>query len=660
MLCAVQLGVGTTTGCEAIVHTVRAWLARNSAQSEKCLVALDLSNAFNAVDSSAVLAAARPWRPAWAPWADLCYRNSSYLRLGGKQLRSARGVQQGDPLGPALFSFAIHEHILAAKAEVDAQFPEELELCVFYLDDGVAGGTSRAVAAFCYEIKRRLAGIGLELTPSKCEVIPTCCPHQIRADLFPGFAWHSDGNFKLLGAAIGSQYFCNAHTLKRKVKAAELIGHVQDMEHSQASLLLLRSCASYCKLAYSARVVPPNLHSEALRQFSADLRNGLEVLAEVELTDQAWMQAQLSILNGGLGLRDAERHAPAAYVSSVWSCQSLCKRIDSGFDLHNDGGHFAAALAELKGKCLEAASLNLQEGVVKQKQLSALLDGALKEELRAGARAEGSRLAHLALVALPGAGAWLTAPPADDGRDIEPALFRVALQRRLRLRVAPDDVCCPCCGDVFDSFCDHALVCCCKGDRTVRHNAIRDVVHEEAVRAGTAAVKEKAGLLPARPAEDGIGQAECHRRPADIWLPRFQGASGEALDFACTSGMRADFLDRSASDGGSVFPAYEHLKRTFKMTEHECTQAGFKFTPMILESHGGGWSPLARGVLDKIAKSQSAAWNEGQEPSSLIIAQRISCSLQRENARAVLRRLSPPASHPATGGWGEPEVEGVV
>ena len=96
------------------------------------------------------------------------------------------------------------------------------------------------------------------------------------------------------------------------------------------------------------------------------------------------------------------------------------------------------------------------------------------------------------------------------------------------------------------------------------------------------------------------------------------------------------------------------------MTDHECKQAGFKFTPMILESHGGGWSPLARGVLDKIAKSQSAAWNEGQEPSSLRIAQRISCSLQRENARAVLRRLAPPASRPAAGGWGEPELEGVL
>ena len=127
----------------------------------------------------------------------------------------------------------------------------------------------------------------------------------------------------------------------RQDKAGKLFGQIQDMEHGQSALLLLRTCASYCKLAYSARVAPPNLHREALQLFSADLRSGLEVLAEAELSDQAWLQAQLGILKGGIGLRDPERHAPAAYASSVWSCQNLCKRIDPGFDLSTDGGLFA-------------------------------------------------------------------------------------------------------------------------------------------------------------------------------------------------------------------------------------------------------------------------------------------------------------------------------
>ena len=170
--------------------------------------------------------------------------------------------------------------------------------------------------------------------------------------------------------------------------------------------------------------------------------------------------------------------------------------------------------------------------------------------------------------------------------------------------------------------------------------------------AGTGSEKKKQGLLPPRPDEDGIVEGSSNRRPADVWLPRSASGCGEALDLACTSGMRSDAIDRSRQDGGSVFASYEDKKRTHLDTDRICREAGFRFTPLIFESHGGGWSPLTRKVLDGIAKSQSAAWLIGSESPSLRIAQRISIALHRENARAVLRRLAPPSVAPAPGGWG--------
>ena len=59
---------------------------------------------------------------------------------------------------------------------------------------------------------------------------------------------------------------------------------------------------------------------------------------------------------------------------------------------------------------------------------------------------------------------------------------------------------------------------------------------------------------------------------------------------------------------------------------------------MIVEAHGGGWSPTFRRVIDWISKSSALANNEEQSSVSLLVAQRISCSLRRENARAILRR----------------------
>ena len=61
---------------------------------------------------------------------------------------------------------------------------------------------------------------------------------------------------------------------------------------------------------------------------------------------------------------------------------------------------------------------------------------------------------------------------------------------------------------------------------------------------------------------------------------------------------------------------------------------------MVLEAHGGGMGKQFRKVVDSIAEQTAAVTGLRSEFCSLLLAQRISISLQRENARAVLRRLS--------------------
>ena len=126
-----QLGVGTKAGAEAMVHAVRQWTQRNTEETNKCLVMLDLRNAFNCVDRAAFLEAIRIFSPGLAPWADVCYSEASWLLFGDKKLKRCRGIQQGDPLGPALFSLAIHSRIVAAKESVNQVYPGELDICIF-------------------------------------------------------------------------------------------------------------------------------------------------------------------------------------------------------------------------------------------------------------------------------------------------------------------------------------------------------------------------------------------------------------------------------------------------------------------------------------------------------------------------------------------------
>ena len=210
------------------------------------------------------------------------------------------------------------------------------------------------------------------------------------------------------------------------------------------------------------------------------------------------------------------------------------------------------------------------------------------------------------------------------------------------MEILPEPTACPQCGSCMDVYMDHSSVCSCGGDRTLRHNALRDLTCIEASIAGLRPKKEKQNLLPPRPDEEFLRgeRPNTGRRPADIWLPIWNGKPA-ALDFACTSGMQASALHTSAVDGQAAMSSYEEKKRSFQGTELACETAGFAFIPLVIESHGGGWAPTATKFLKSLAAA--VADKEGRETSQIVglLRQRLSITLQRENARAMARRLEP-------------------
>jgi len=93
----------------------------------------------------------------------LAYHTSSHLFFGDSIISSATAVQQGDPLGPVLFSLAIH----SLASELVSTFN------VWYHDDGTLGGSPRSVLADFTTMLEQSSSLGLSLNLSKCQLYVT-------------------------------------------------------------------------------------------------------------------------------------------------------------------------------------------------------------------------------------------------------------------------------------------------------------------------------------------------------------------------------------------------------------------------------------------------------------------------------------------------------
>ena len=306
--------------------------------------------------------------------------------------------------------------------------------------------------------------------------------------------------------------------------------------------------------------------------------------------------------------------------------------------------HLLSAISSLPRADSVAASVEAGLGI-SQRSLSRSIDRAEADAELVDRRVPDHIKAHVQLITVGGADSWMHAyPNKEAGTLMDSELFRIAVARRMRLPIIDEHATCSECGACLDVYLDHALVCSCGGDRTLRHNTIRDEFFEEAQAAGVRCEKEKLNLLPLRPDEEQIRGEDLRsgRRPADVWLAHWGKGRAGAVDFAVTSGLRNDFLSVAAQEPAAVWGHYETFKRQYLGTEASCNERNIEFLPFVVEAHGGGLGPVARRVCASIAQAAAARAGEEVTNQAASLLRRITYSLHRENARAVLRRLFTP------------------
>lgn len=594
-----QLGVGVRGGAEAAVHAARRFAGRMDV--DQVLIKLDFKNAFNTLKREAILDAVHRQAPDIYNLCRLAYGQSSSLNFKGTIILSEQGCQQGDPLGPLLFSLTINSMLQDLKSE----------LVLGYLDDITIGGQLSVVTDDFFNLQSRAADLGLQLNEQKCEVmrVDNLLP---LSTAFSSFISVELGQCELLGAPLFAGAKLDS-TLDGKVTDLQTAASRFHLLHSHDALLILKNALSAPKVMYLLRCAPCFGNSR-LNEFDSILRKSLSGIANCDLDDAAWDQATLQVSEGGMGIRSVATLAPSAFLASAASTHLLQisllplgfvtkdPEVDRALTFWSSRGH--ANIVPQDPDDQHQSCWDRPWVVHKRQQLSSQIG------------TDPHNMARFLACSDKLSGAWLQACPITAcGLRLDDNAIRVAVGIRLGVNLCAPH---PCqCGHLIDARGTHGLACRKNVARQTRHALLNDLVHRALIKAGFPSVKEPSGLLR----DDG-------KRPDGCTLIPWSGGKCLTWDVTSPDTLAASHLSSTSVVVGA---AAETAARN-KVAKYVNLARTHQFVAIAVESLG----PCnADGIafLREVGRRMTLISGDTREISYLL--QRVSVINQRCNAAAI-------------------------
>jgi hypothetical protein len=371
-----QFGVGERDGCTQIVQSLQYLLTQPPVPAElpprarhqfafslprapveppdptprplACL-SIDIANAFNSIDRSALLAAvytnpdlARCWRTVAFGYGQpslLLMRCGDSVPDTDAFIESRNGVRQGDPLAALLFSLAMHPVYAAIARQLHAG-------CYAFMDDAHGVGWLEECLQMWERLPSLLAPLGLHLNQAKCELtcfhLDTLQHHADRVALETLRAAGVKINHRslhVLGSVVGVDDACVAQELHDagRFRADQLVAFRRlPLLHKQTAMIALRHLTGTV-LTHQLRAMTPSATEHYAAAYDAQVLQAAHRIVGIRALDGARYDEQLRwpLRIGGFGLTSANCIAPAAYLAgcegtlrlspvfaSVWQGQS--------------------------------------------------------------------------------------------------------------------------------------------------------------------------------------------------------------------------------------------------------------------------------------------------------------------------------------------------
>ena len=296
---------------------------------------VDITNAFNSLDRSAVLREVGDLAvPAPDDASDLGHPAVPYCRflysepapLWGSvrgcrpfDLPSGRGVVQGEATAAALFALAV-SRVSAAAVDAMGTPPERV---VWYADDGfVASPSFDVLRSFLCQFTKRAAEVGLEVNAAKCQLLPADASHRALAE---GLGWQVADVMDVVGGPLAAP--SHGAEERRRLEDGALIAHAEgvartveaigDISDPQLALYALARAGSCSRARSRMALGIPYPHAAVCilegADWSAFCRGVLGRDPATISADQAaclWARATLPVRSGGLGIQSVSETLP--------------------------------------------------------------------------------------------------------------------------------------------------------------------------------------------------------------------------------------------------------------------------------------------------------------------------------------------------------------